>query len=476
MKITIFWTGYVWLVTGTCLAEVGHDVMCIDIDEKKVEDLKKGIIPIYEPWLEELVLRNHKEWRLNFSTDAKKGVEFATAIFSAVWTPPDENHRADLRFVKIVASTVWKYMTDYKCFINKSTVPVWTGEVCKNIIKEELEKRGFNNNSLLNSLPLQGKETTQWIDFDIVSNPEFLKEWTAIEDFMNPDRIVCWVESDEAKKVCENIYKSFVRTDRPLVFTDLKSSEIIKYAANAFLATKISFINEIANFAEIVGANIGDISKWIGLDPRIGSRFLHAGIGYGGSCFPKDVQALIETWKDFNFDFQIIKSTENVNKRQKTKVVDKLVESILSSLHYDRLPLKKEEINELQLLKWKKIAIWGLSFKPKTDDIRDAPSIDVINKLLELWVSEIKAFDPIAMVNMESLYSEEKSVTFTSTYYDAIKNVDALIILTEWNEFRNPDFNKLKDFMKGDIIIDWRNIWNKKDMEEKGFKYDGIGK
>ncbi len=439
MKITIFWTGYVWLVTGTCLAEVGHDVMCIDIDEKKVEDLKKGIIPIYEPWLEELVLRNYKEARLNFSTDAKAWVEFAEAIFSAVWTPPDENHRADLKFVKIVASTVWKYMTDYKCFINKSTVPVWTGEICKNIIKEELKKSGKN------------------INFDIVSNPEFLKEWTAINDFMNPDRIVCWVESEKAKKVCENIYKSFVRTDRPLVFTDLKSSEIIKYAANAFLATKISFINEIANFAEIVGANISDISKWIGLDPRIGSRFLHAGIGYGGSCFPKDVQALIETWKDFNFDFQIIKSTEDVNKKQKTKTVDKLLKFIPD-------------------LKWKNIAIWGLAFKPKTDDIRDAPSIDVINKLLELQVSEIKAFDPIAMVNMEKLYSDEKSVTFTSTYYDAIKNVDALIVLTEWNEFRNPDFDKLKDFMNGNIIIDWRNIWNKKDIEKKGFKYEGIGK
>ena len=439
MKITIFWTGYVWLVTGTCLAEVGHDVMCIDIDEKKVEDLKKGIIPIYEPWLEELVIRNHKEGRLNFSTDAKKGVQFATAIFSAVWTPPDENHRADLRFVKIVAKTVWENMEDYKVFINKSTVPVWTWEMCKNIIKKELEK--------------SGKE----IKFDIVSNPEFLKEWTAIEDFMNPDRIVCWVESEEAKEVCNNIYKSFVRTDRPLIFTDLKSSEIIKYAANAFLATKISFINEIANFAEIVWANIGDISKWIGLDPRIGSRFLHAGIGYGGSCFPKDVQALIETWKDFDFDFQIIKSTEDVNKRQKTKAVDKL-------------------LNFIPDLKWKNIAIWGLAFKPKTDDIRDAPSIDVINKLLELWVNSIQAFDPIAMSNMEKMYDSEKRITFTSTNYDAIKNVDALIILTEWNEFRNPDFNKIKDFMNSNIIIDWRNIWNKKDMKERGFIYEWIGK
>lgn len=439
MKITIFWTGYVWLVTGTCLAEVWHDVMCIDIDEKKVEDLKKWIIPIYEPWLEELVLRNHKEGRLNFSTDAKKGINFAKAIFSAVWTPPDENHRADLRFVKIVAKTVWENINDYKVFINKSTVPVWTWEMCKNIIKEELNKRELN------------------INFDIVSNPEFLKEWTAIEDFMNPDRIVCWVESEDAKKIMNWIYKSFVRTDRPLIFTDLKSSEIIKYAANSFLATKISFINEIANFAEIVWANIWDISKWIGLDPRIGSRFLHAGIGYGWSCFPKDVQALIETWKDFDFDFRIIRETENVNKKQKTKTVDKLLKIIPD-------------------LKWKNIAIWGLSFKPKTDDIRDAPSIDVINRLLDLWVNRIQAFDPIAMNNMEKLYDSEKKISFTSTNYDAIKEADALIILTEWNEFRNPNFNKISDFMNKKIVIDWRNIWDKKSMEEKWYFYEWIWK
>ena len=439
MKITIFWTGYVWLVTGTCLAEVGHDVMCIDIDEKKVENLKKWIIPIYEPWLEELVLRNYKEWRLNFSTDAKKGVEFATAIFSAVWTPPDENHKADLRFVKAVAKIVWENMNEYKCFINKSTVPVWTWEMCKKIIKEELEKRWKN------------------IDFDVVSNPEFLKEWTAVKDFMTPDRIVCWVESEKAKEVMNDIYKSFVRTDKPLIFTDIKSSEIIKYAANAFLATKISFINEIANFAEIVWANISDISKWIGLDPRIWAKFLHAWIGYGGSCFPKDVQALIETWKDFNYDFKIIKSTEEVNKKQKTKTVDKLLKYISD-------------------LKWKKIAIWGLSFKPKTDDIREAPSIDVINRLLELWVAEIKAFDPIAMKNMEKLYEKDKRITFVSRNYDALKWVDALIILTEWDEFRNPDFEKISDFMQWNIIIDWRNIWNKWNIEEKGFIYEWIGK
>lgn len=439
MKITVFGTWYVWLVTGTCLAEVWHEVMCIDIDEKKIQDLKQGIIPIYEPWLEELVLRNYKEWRLNFSTDAIAGIEFATAIFSAVWTPPDENHRADLRFVKAVAKTVAEHMNDYKVFINKSTVPVTTWEMCRNLMQKVLDKRQIS------------------IEFDIVSNPEFLKEWCAVKDFMLPDRIVCGIESQKAKEVMNDIYKSFTRTDKPLIFTDIKSSEIIKYAANSFLATKISFINEIANFAEKVGANISDISKGIGLDPRIGSKFLHAGIGYGGSCFPKDVQALIETWKDYDIDFQIIKATEDVNKVQKTKTVEKL--QIL-----------------LPNLSGKTIAIWWLAFKPKTDDIRDAPSIDVINKLLELWVWKIQAFDPVAMANMKCLYKNEPKIVFTENNYDALKSVDALIVLTEWDAFRNPNFEKLQDLMNKNIIIDGRNIWNKTDMFEKGFRYVGIGK
>jgi len=439
MKITIFWTGYVWLVTGTCLAEIWHDVMCIDIDAKKVKDLKKGIIPIYEPWLEELVLRNHKEWRLNFSTDAKKWVKFATAIFSAVWTPPDENYKADLRFVKIVAKTVGENMDNYKVFINKSTVPVWTGEMCKKIIQEELEKKWTS------------------IEFDIVSNPEFLKEWMAIRDFMSPDRIVCWVESEVAKKIMNDIYKSFIRSNRPLIFTSLKSSEIIKYAANAFLATKISFINEIANFAEIVWANVSDISRWIWLDDRIGHRFLQAGIWYGWSCFPKDVQALIETGKEYDFDFQIIRATEEVNKRQKTKVVDKLLQKIPD-------------------LKWKTIWIWWLAFKPKTDDIREAPSLDVIERLLKLCVTEIKAFDPVSMTHIDKIYWNNSKITLTQNNYWAVKNVDALIVITEWDEFRMTDFEKIKDLMKWDIIIDWRNLWNKNDVESFGFEYVGIGK
>ncbi len=439
MKITIFWTGYVWLVTWTCLAEVWHDVMCIDIDQNKIENLKKGIMPIYELGLEELVKRNYKEGRLQFSTDAKAGVEFWKAIFSAVGTPPDANHRADLRFVKIVAQTFWQHVNEYKVFINKSTVPVGTGEMCKNIIQDELKKRQME------------------LDFDVVSNPEFLKEWVAIKDFMTPDRIVCWVESEQAKKLMNDIYKPFVRTSAPLVFTTIKSAEIIKYAANAFLATKISFINEIANFSEIVWANISDISKGIGLDERIGSRFLHAGIGYWGSCFPKDVQALIETGKDFWYQFQIIDATEKVNALQKVKVVEKL-------------------LKYLPEIEGKTIALWGLSFKPKTDDVRDAPSLEVIKKLLELSVWEIRAFDPVSMEHVKKIFSSEQKVIFTPNNYDAIKNADALIVLTEWDEFRMPDFDKIKHLMKQKIIIDGRNVWNKEEMLEMWFIYEWIGK
>jgi len=435
MKITVFWTWYVWLVTWTCLAEVGHEVMCIDIDKQKIENLKKWIIPIYEPGLEELVLRNYKEKRLLFSTDAKIWVEFATAIFSAVWTPPDENHRADLKYVKSVAKTVWENMSEYKVFINKSTVPVWTWEICKKLISENIKKD---------------------INFDIVSNPEFLKEWAAIKDFMVPDRIVCGVESEKAKEVMKKIYKTFTRTNKPLIFTDIKSAEIIKYAANSFLATKISFINEIANFAELAWANISDISKWIGLDPRIWAQFLHAWIGYWGSCFPKDVQALIETGKDFNYDFKIIKSVEEVNKLQKIKVINKL-QNILT-------------------IKWKIISIWWLAFKPKTDDTRDAPSLEIIQKLLDLWVKEIKVFDPVAIENVRNIFWNNKKIIFCSTNYDAIEDSDALLVLTEWDEFRNADFEKIKNLMKQKIIVDWRNIWNKEEMLNLGFTYEWIWK
>ena len=463
MKITIFGTWYVGLVTWTCLAEVGHEVMCIDIDEKKIENLKKWIIPFYEPWLQELVLRNYKEKRLHFSTNAKKWVEFGLAIFSAVWTPPDKNHRADLKYVKEVAKTVWKYMTKYKVFINKSTVPVWTWEICKKIIEEEINKSGQTHRSA----PTKNNVGVNLcvhpnIEFDIVSNPEFLKEGAAIKDFMVPDRIICGVESEKAKEIMEKIYKTFTRTNKPLIFTDIKSAEIIKYAANSFLATKISFINEIANFAELAWANISDISKWIWLDPRIWAQFLHAGIGYWWSCFPKDVQALIETGKDFYYDFKIIKAVEEVNKVQKLRVVEKLKPHLTS-------PNRRGIIGNI-------ISIWWLSFKPKTDDIRDAPSLEIIKKLLDLWVKEIKVFDPVAIENTKKYFWKNEKIKYYENNYEALKNSDALLILTEWDEFRNADFEKVKNLMNWKIIIDWRNIYDKKDIEKLGFIYEWIWK
>lgn len=438
MKIAIFWTGYVWLVTGTCLAEIWHEVICIDIDDKKIENLKKWIIPIYEPGLDKLVLGNYKKWRLSFSTNAINWIKFATVIFSAVWTPPDENYKADLKYVKQVAKTVWENMDEYKVFVNKSTVPVWTGEICKNIIKAELEKK--------------------WniIDFDIVSNPEFLKEWTAVDDFMNPDRIICWIESENVKEIMEEVYNGFLTKENSLIFTDLKSSEIIKYAANSFLATKISFINEIANFSEIVWGNINDISKWIWLDPRIWNQFLEAWIWYWWSCLPKDVQALIETWKDYNYDFRIIKEAEYINKLQKTKVVDKLLDLITD-------------------IKSKKVSLWWASFKKNTDDIRDAASIEIINKLLELDVKEIKIYDPISMNNLKHKFSDNKKIIFCETKYDAIKSTDALLLITQWDEFKNINIEKIKQLMEWNIIIDWRNLWNKSDFQKKWFIYEWIG-
>lgn len=439
MKITIFWTWYVWLVTGTCLAEVWHEVMCIDVDQNKIDWLKKWIIPIYEPDLKDLVHRNTREWRLRFSTNAKAWVNFWKVVISAVWTPPDENHKADLKYVKVVAKTFWEHINSYKIFVNKSTVPVWTWDICEEIIKNEIDKRWVN------------------IKFDVVSNPEFLKEWMAIRDFMWPDRIVCWTDSRKAKKVMEAMYAPFIRIFRPLIFTDRRSAEIIKYASNAFLATKISFINEIANFSELVWWNVWEISKWIWLDTRIWSRFLQAWVWYGWSCFPKDVNALIETWKEYNYDFEIIKATEEVNKKQKLKWYDKL---------------KKHIPN----LKWKTITIWGLAFKPKTDDIRDAPSLLVIEKLLNEKVWSIKLFDPVAAENARKKFINEATITFVDNNYEACKNSDALILMTEWDEFRMSDLKRLKTMMKWNVIIDWRNIWNKEFAEKHGFIYEWIWK
>lgn len=437
MKISVFWTWYVWLVTWTCLAEVWHDVVCVDIDQNKIDWLKKWIIPIYEPWLEELVLRNHKEWRLQFSTDAKFGVEWWKAIFNAVWTPPDEKWNANLTYVKKVAETFWTFCDEYKVFINKSTVPVGTAQICNDIITEILQKRGV----------------TTW--FSVVSNPEFLKEWSAIKDFLMPDRIVCGVEAEEARKLMEQVYASFVRSDKPLVITDVKSAELIKYAANSFLATKISFINEIANFAEIVWANVKDVARGIWLDTRIWSRFLHAWIWYGWSCFPKDVKALLSSWKEVWMDFKIIKATEEVNEIQKTLVIKKL-QKHLSSLNGTT------------------IAVWWVSFKPKTDDVRDAPSHIVFDALLSSWVQKIQAFDPIAMDEMKHMYGDNEKIVYTERSYDAIQWADVLILLTERDEFRNVDFERILENMKWNIIIDGRNIWSRELLEWMWYIYEWI--
>ena len=439
MKISIFWTWYVWLVTWTCLAELWHEVLCVDIDKEKIEKLKNWVIPIYEPGLEELVLKNFKERKLNFTVNAKKAIEFWKVIFSAVWTPPDKknNNKADLKFVYEVAKTFWENLWEYKLFINKSTVPVWTWKNCRNIIKKEIYARKKD------------------IDFDVVSNPEFLREWNAIFDFINPDRIVIWVQNEKSKTIMNDVYAPLASKTK-IIFTDIKSAEIIKYASNSFLATKISFINEIANFAEKVWWNVKDISSWMWTDKRIWDKFLESWIWYWGSCFPKDIKAFIETALEFDYEFKIIKATEEVNEKQKTIVVEKL-----------------ESITDV---KWKIISIRGLSYKPNTDDIRDAPSINVIQKLLKLWTKQIKAYDPEAITYMKKLFKEEKKVKFAKDAYEALEESDALIILTEWKEFEKPDIKYIRKLMSWNIIIDWRNIWSKEDLSELDFIYKWIGK
>lgn len=439
MKISIFWTGYVWLVTWVGLAEMGHEVTCVDVDKEKIENLKKGIIPIHENWLTKLLQRNVKEQRINFTLDAKQSIESAEVVFCAVGTPPWSDGRADMTYVYQVARSFAQYLNWYKVLVNKSTVPVGTAHACKKIIKDGLSER--------------------WVDYEfgVVSNPEFLREWRAVRDFLAPNRIVVWVDSLQDQKIMEKVYKPLIRIDRPLVVTDLKSAEIIKYASNAFLATKISFMNEIANFIDRVWGDVTAVSQGMGMDERISSKFLHAGMGYWWSCFPKDVQALVQTGKDYAYDFKIIKATEEVNQKQKYLVVEKLKK------HYTDLSGKK-------------IAIWGLSFKPKTDDIREAPSLIVIDELLKLGVESIQCFDPVAMNNMKKQYDQEPRVQFVQENYSALQDVDALLLLTERDEFRMPNFEKIKLLMRGNVLIDGRNIWSREDVEEYGITYEGIGK
>lgn len=435
MKVTFLGTGYVGLVSGACLAEIGHEVICADIDKKKIAMLKKGVIPIYEIGLEEIVERNTKEGRLKFTSDLKEAIQESEVVFMAVGTPEDKvTGQADLQYVFAVAETFGKHLNGYKLFVDKSTVPVGTAEKVEEIIKKASK----------------GK-----YPFEVVSNPEFLREGAAVKDFLNPDRVVLGTKSEKAKKMMEQIYRPIARNGRPILFTDVRSAEIIKYAANAFLAMKITFINEVANFCDVAGGNVKEVAKGLGYDTRIGERFLYAGIGYGGSCFPKDVKAFIETGREYDSYFRIIETVSEVNEAQRIKPFIKLKETFGNKL------------------KGKAIAVWGLAFKPRTDDIREAPGIENIKLFLEEGC-KVKAFDPVAMPNTKKVM-EHKSLTYTKKALDALKGADALVIATEWDEFRVVDYKDIKKLMKGNVIYDGRNVLERAEAEASGFTYYGIG-
>lgn len=436
MKITIVGTGYVGLVTGTCFSEVGIDVTCVDIDQKKIDGLKEGIMPIYEPGLESMVTRNYEKERLHFSTSLAESVKGSQAAFIAVGTPPGEDGSADLKYVLAVAREIGQNIDDYTVVVTKSTVPVGTAEKVKAAVGEELEKRGVN------------------IPFDVASNPEFLKEGAAIEDFLKPDRIVVGVESEEARKTMERLYKPFLLNGHPTIFMDIPSAEMTKYAANSMLATKISFMNDIANLCEIMGADVNMVRKGIGSDNRIGTKFIYPGVGYGGSCFPKDVKALIKTADENGYEMQVLKAVEDVNDAQKSVLVNKV---------------KKHFGDDLSGMTF---AIWGLSFKPKTDDMREAPSIVIINQLIEAG-AKVKAFDPVAM--HEATRDLGDTITYAKDEYDALVDTDALLLVTEWPEFRVPNFSVVGKLLKNKVIFDGRNIYDREELKESGFEYYGIG-
>ncbi|MCB0805023.1 MAG: UDP-glucose/GDP-mannose dehydrogenase family protein [Bacteroidales bacterium] len=437
MNIAIIGTGYVGLVTGTCLAETGATVYCVDVDVNKIERLKQGIIPIYEPGLERLVKNNVEKERLFFTTEIKEVINECEAAFIAVGTPPDEDGSADLSYVLAVAGDIGKYMENYLVVVTKSTVPIGTAKKVKARINGELEKRGAR------------------IDFDVASNPEFLKEGDAVNDFLKPDRIVIGTESERAEKLLKRLYKPFVLNGHPIIFMNIPSAELTKYAANSMLATKISFINDIANLSEIVGADINMVRKGIGSDSRIGPKFIYPGVGYGGSCFPKDVKALIKTAQDNNYPLRILQSVEDVNDDQKLVIYKKVKEHFGGNL------------------KGKKIGIWGLSFKPGTDDMREAPSMVIIEHLLAEGV-EIKAYDPVAMEEAKRRMGDV--IEYTPDMYEATLEADALLLVTEWNEFRIPNYKILKKLMNQTVIFDGRNIYDPEEMADFGFTYYSIGR
>lgn len=437
MKIAIVGTGYVGLVTGTCFAEMGTEVFCVDVNTEKIENLKKGIIPIYEPGLEDLVHRNQQAGRLHFTTDLTECLDEVEVLFSAVGTPPDEDGSADLKYVLEVARTVGRHIKKHILVVTKSTVPVGTAKKVRQAIQDELDKRGAQ------------------IEFDVASNPEFLKEGAAISDFMSPDRVVVGIESERAEELMTRLYRPFLLNNFRVIFMDVPSAEMTKYAANAMLATRISFMNDVANLCEIVGADINMVRKGIGSDNRIGNRFLYAGIGYGGSCFPKDVKALINTAKLNNYPMRILQAVEEVNDEQKSLLFRKLEKHFNGDL------------------KGKRIAIWGLAFKPETDDMREAPSLVLIEKLLAAGC-EVYAYDPVAVEESKRRIGE--SVHYAKDIYDAVVDADALMLVTEWKEFRMPSWSAIKKLMATPLVLDGRNIYDIKEMEENGFVYHCIGR
>ena len=438
MKIAIVGTGYVGLVTGTCFAEMGTEVFCVDVDKNKIDNLKKGIVPIYEPGLDELVARNMQAGRLHFTTELKECLDEVEVLFSAVGTPPDEDGSADLKYVLEVARTVGRYMNKYILVVTKSTVPVGTAQKVKQAIKNEQIKRGVE------------------VVFDVASNPEFLKEGDAVNDFMRPDRVVIGVESARAEKVMERLYHAFVLNNTPIYFMDIPSAEMTKYAANSMLATRISFMNDIANLCEIVGADVNMVRKGIGTDARIGSRFLYAGCGYGGSCFPKDVKALMKTAADSGYQMRILEAVEAVNEEQKSILFRKLVKHFNGDI------------------KGKRIALWGLAFKPETDDMREAPSLVLIEKLRNAGCL-VSAYDPVAIPEAQRRLPEDV-ISYVKDIYEAVIDADALLLVTEWKEFRMPSWSVIKKLMATPLILDGRNIYDKAELEEAGFIYHCIGR
>ena len=436
MKVAIVGSGYVGLVTGTCFAEVGIEVTCVDIDKKKIDNLNQGIIPIYEPGLEEMVHRNVKKGRLSFTTSLRDALVDCEVVFSAVGTPPDEDGSADLQYVISVARDCGKFMNDYLLIVTKSTVPVGTAEKVRKALRDELDKRGVK------------------VEFDVASNPEFLKEGAAVDDFLKPDRIVVGCDSPRAEELMKALYKPFTLNGHPVIFMDIVSAEMTKYAANSMLATKISFMNDIANLCEIVGADINMVRKGIGSDSRIGTKFIYPGAGYGGSCFPKDVKALIHTADDNKYSLRVLKAVEAVNEDQKSVMFNKINKYFNGDL------------------KGKTVGLWGLSFKPQTDDMREAPSLVIIKKLLDSG-AKVKAYDPVAMHETKRILGDK--IEYAADQYDALIDADCLLMITEWPEFKFPNFNVIRKLLKTSVIFDGRNIYEVNEMKKKNFDYFCIG-